>query len=78
MKKSNTAKVTDQSNVIQKMEESLIDLKCRSMKNNLIFSGLQYQKDEHVEEKLRNFLQNELKINHRIEFGNAHRFGKRL
>ncbi|CAG2185030.1 unnamed protein product [Mytilus edulis] len=46
------------------------------MKNNLIFSGLQYQKDEHVEEKLRNFLQNELKINHRIEFGNAHRFGK--
>ncbi|CAG2247120.1 unnamed protein product [Mytilus edulis] len=76
VKKSNTAKVTDQSNVIQKMEESLIDLKCRSMKNNLIFSGLQYQKDEHVEEKLRNFLQNELKINHRIEFGNAHRFGK--
>ena len=69
---------------IQKLKEEndrlkgkLLDMQCRSMKNNLIFNGLLEQPDENCEEKLRQFIHNEMKITHRIEFGNVHRFGKK-
>ncbi|CAG2251894.1 unnamed protein product [Mytilus edulis] len=61
---------------IEKLKSNILDLQCRSMKNNLIFSGLAYNKNENCEAKLRNFIYEELQIEHHIEFGNVHRFGK--
>ena len=60
---------------IQKLQENVLDLKCRSMKYNLVFSGLAYQNDENVTEKIRVFIKNELGILHHIDFVNVHRFG---
>lgn len=64
-------------NEINKLKDSILDLQCRSMKNNLIFKGLAFAKYENCEQKLQNFLYEELDIQHPIEFGNVHRFGKR-
>lgn len=62
---------------IEELENSVIDLQCRSMKNNLIFRNLIEHREEDTEQKLRMFLHQELGIEHHIAFGNVHRFGKR-
>ncbi|CAC5405340.1 unnamed protein product [Mytilus coruscus] len=59
------------------LEVDMTELKWRSMKNNLIFTGLGYQRDEDTELKVRDFIFNELLISDHIQFGNVHRFGKR-
>ena len=59
---------------IRKLKEDILDLKCRSMKNNLIFTGLHRVRNENTESLLRCFLENELGIDYHIEFGNVHRF----
>ena len=61
---------------IAALQDQLTDLRCRSMKNNLIFSGIRYTPNEDTEYVLRNFLSDELDIHYRISFGNVHRFGK--
>ena len=65
------------NNEIRELQESVIDLQCRSMKNNLIFTNLAEQPTEDVEIKLRTFIFEKLGIEHKIEIGNVHRFGKR-
>ena len=62
-----------QSKELEEMRNDILDLKCRSMKNNLIFTGLKYSQNENCEEKLRSFLYHELGIEHKIELGNVHR-----
>ena len=55
----------------------MTDLQCRSMKMNLVFTGLGGEdRDENVEAKLRLFLAQELQVDHHIHFGNIHRFGR--
>lgn len=44
------------SHSLRKLQETVEDLQCRSMKNNLIFTNLAEQPDEDVESKLRAFL----------------------
>lgn len=66
-----------ESNEIKKLREDILDLKCRSMKNNLIFTGLHRVPNENTEDLLRCFLYNELGIDYKIEFGNVHRFKTR-
>ena len=44
------------------MKESLLNLKCRSMKYNLVFTGLKETPYENTEENLRGFLRKELGI----------------
>ena len=61
----------------EKMKESLLDLKCRSMKYNLVFTGLKETPYYNTEQKLCGFLGQELGIEHWIEFGNVHGFGQR-
>jgi hypothetical protein len=39
-----------------KLKEGLLDVQCRSMKNNLIFTGLSEQEGENCEGLLRDFL----------------------
>ena len=65
------------NNKREEMKESILDLTCRSMKYNLVFTGLKETPYENTEERLRSFLGQELGIEHWIEFGNVHRFGQR-
>jgi hypothetical protein len=59
------------------IEENIDDLRWRSMKNNLVFTGLGNEnKEEDIEDKLRMFIKMELHIDQHIELGNVHRFGK--
>ncbi|XP_061173532.1 uncharacterized protein LOC133182697 [Saccostrea echinata] len=61
------------------MSDQVSDLQWRSMKSNLVFSGLGGEtNNEDNEAKLRDFLQYELGIGHYIQFGNVHRFGKHI
>ena len=78
IKSGNTSKSQiPTNNEIRELQESVIDLQCRSMKNNLIFTNLAEQPTEDVEIKLRTFIFEKLGIEHKIEIGNVHRFGKR-
>lgn len=61
---------------IKYLRDTVLDLQCRSMKNNLIFTGLAYRQSENCEQKLRDLIYEELGIEQHIEFGNVHRFGK--
>jgi hypothetical protein len=62
---------------IHDLKSKVLDLQCRSMKNNLVFTGLYQSQSENCENKLRGFIRQELEIDHYIEFGNIHRFGRR-
>lgn len=62
---------------IHDLKSKVLDLQCRSMKNNLVFTGLYQSQFENCENKLRGFIRQELEIDHYIEFGNIHRFGRR-
>ena len=60
-----------------KLRDTVTDLQWRSMKMNLIFTGLEGEStQENTESKLRDFLYFELGINDNIQFGNVHRFGR--
>ncbi|CAC5391291.1 unnamed protein product [Mytilus coruscus] len=65
------------SDTVRQLQDTVLDIKCRSMKNNLICSGLGFQADEHCEEKIQNFVQTELGKNYKISFWNVNRFGKK-
>ena len=60
----------------ESLKSTVLDLQCRSRKNNLIFTALHEVNNEHTEDLLRYFLYSELGIDYKIEFGNAHRFGR--
>lgn len=68
--------LSDIRNENEELKSDIIDLKCRSMKNNLIFNGLREPEGENTENLLRQFIRTELNIKHRMEFGNVHRFGR--
>ena len=58
-------------------DERITDLQYRSMKMNLVFTGLGGEsRNEDTEFKLRDFLKNELNIDYNMEFANVHRFGR--
>jgi hypothetical protein len=51
------------------LRNDITDLRCSSMKNNLIFTGLGYTRNENCENKLRDLLYHELNIDKHIELG---------
>ncbi|KAK3091803.1 hypothetical protein FSP39_022739 [Pinctada imbricata] len=57
------------------IKEQVLDLKCRSMKYNLVFSGISERRNENTEEILRSFIVEELGIDEYLDFTNVHRFG---
>ena len=64
-----------------KMEEKLIEVQWRGMRENLIFTGiaeknLPYGEFENVELTLKNFLRDEMNITQDIQFDRVHRVGK--
>lgn len=54
------------------LKENLIDLQCRSMRDNLIFTNIPYSDKENTEEVITEFLDAKLKLNH-IRIERAHR-----
>lgn len=62
---------------IGQLKDSIVDLQCRSMKYNLVFTGLGGEtKEEDTEGKLRDFIYFELGVDWKVEFCNVHRFGR--
>ena len=54
------------SEEIESLKSKVLDLQCHSMKNNLVFSGLRSNKFENCENKLRDFIRHEFRIDHYI------------
>ncbi len=67
-------KIETQENT--ELRAEILDLKCRSMEKNLIFSGLDYERNEHCVMKIQRFLQSELQLPYSVNLEKAHRFGK--
>ncbi|CAC5379037.1 unnamed protein product [Mytilus coruscus] len=65
-----------EKSIIKELQQTILDLKCRSMKNNLVFNGLTYHQSEDCEAKLQTFINRELGIEYMVTLGNVHRFGK--
>lgn len=61
----------------EELSDQITDLRCRSMKYNLIFSGIYENDHENTEEVLRDFMARNLDIDHQVEFTSVHRFGKK-
>ncbi|XP_048759528.2 uncharacterized protein LOC125669122 [Ostrea edulis] len=59
-----------------KLQNSVIDLKARSMRDNLVFSGIPEDKSEDTEEVLQEFLQRKCKLDYEIQFERVHRMGR--
>jgi hypothetical protein len=57
------------------MQKSIVDLKSRSMRDNLVFCGI-HEEREDCEKILQEFLRNKLKISQDISFERVHRTGK--
>lgn len=60
----------------KKLEEYVTELKCHSVRNNLIFSGLPYENIENCEQIIKKYLCIEMGINQNLEIENVHRFSK--
>ena len=68
----------DQNDKENKLRSEIVDLKCRSMRDNLLFFQIPEEKDENCETKLLNFIENELGIvnaSTQIQLHRAHRVG---
>ena len=63
----------------KRMKESIIDFQARSMRDNLVFSGIPEQADEDPELTIKNFIQTHLKLPanavKNITFHRVHRLG---
>lgn len=55
---------------------SVIDLKARSMRDNLVFTGIQEDDREDTEEVLQTFLHRNFKLGNDIQYERVHRVGK--
>ena len=74
--KSNEGEIEKLTEKNEELSEQILDLRCRSMKYNLIFTGICEEKHENTEKVLRNFLAEQLEIEFNIEFTSVHRFDK--
>lgn len=61
----------------KELEEQLLDLQTRSMRENLIFSGIEEKPHENVENVLHEFIRDKLKIQEVISIDRCHRIGVR-
>ncbi|XP_062570261.1 uncharacterized protein LOC134232323 [Saccostrea cucullata] len=58
------------------LQESITDLRSRSMRDNLVFCGIPEKRNENCEVVLRNFIKDKMKIYDYISFERVHRMGK--
>ena len=64
------------------LRETLLDVQCRSMRDNLIFTGIPEKTEEDPEKTVKNFMCEHLKISentvNEISFHRVHRIGRKL
>lgn len=80
-----TEEIDDLREMYEEIKEQVLDVKCRSMKYNLIFSGIDEkawdsgEHSENSEETIKTFIKEKLKIPNadEIPMANVHRIGKR-
>lgn len=58
------------------LQESIIDLKSRSMRDNLVFSGIHEERGENTEEILQEFIKRKFRIDYDVSFERVHRMGR--
>ncbi|KAK3095745.1 hypothetical protein FSP39_018472 [Pinctada imbricata] len=58
------------------LRETVKDLQCRSMRDNLVFSGIHESSHEDTEEVLQNFIRDELELTQDFNFERVHRIGR--
>jgi hypothetical protein len=58
------------------MKKTVIDFKARSMRDNLVFSGIREEEREDTEAVLQDFLQRKFKLDYKVSFERMHRIGK--
>ncbi|XP_041376613.1 uncharacterized protein LOC121389063 [Gigantopelta aegis] len=59
------------------LHDCVLDLQTRSMRDNLIFNGIEEKDDEETEEILQTFLKDKMKIESSINFDRVHRLGRK-
>ena len=59
----------------EEIQEKVTDQQCRSMKYNLIFTGIEESRDEDSEEVVKNFIEKQLKVEDDVQLANVHRIG---
>lgn len=59
------------------LQKSVVDLKSRSMRENLVFSGIPEHDEKDCEEVIQNFLKTRLKLDNNISFKRVHKMGER-
>ncbi|KAJ8315564.1 hypothetical protein KUTeg_007714, partial [Tegillarca granosa] len=70
---------TSVQNIDIKLRDKILQLQSRTMRHNLVFSGITEEPyPENSELLVKNFIKNNLDITEEIEFENVHRFGRRL
>lgn len=62
---------------VNQLENEIVELKWRSMSNNLIFTGVKYEEGEDTEVLLKNFISKTMGIKKNIAFTYVHRFGNK-
>ena len=69
--------ITTLHNKVKQQNESILDLQCRSMRDNLVFTGLPAEPNENPETTLKSFLSNKMKVPNatKITFDRVHRSG---
>ncbi|XP_062616814.1 uncharacterized protein LOC134278517 [Saccostrea cucullata] len=65
-------------NKFEDLNERHLDLQTRSMRDNLVFSGIPETEEENTEEVLKEFIRAEMNITEVPQFHRVHRMGKRL
>jgi hypothetical protein len=63
---------------VQQQQETIIDLQCRSMRENVIINGIEEAPEEkwhQTKDKVRDFIKDELKIEQELPIDRAHRMG---
>lgn len=62
--------------VSENLQNSVTDLKARSMRDNLLFSGIPEERHEDTEAVLQEFIQKKYKLDYEVPFERVHRMGK--
>lgn len=76
-----TNSVKELQRAVSLLQEGMTDLKCRSMRNNLIFSNIPEVRGEDTEKTIRNFMEESLKTDkkvvEKIDIARCHRYNQK-
>lgn len=63
--------------VRDELKEDMLDLRCRSMRDNLLFCGIPEEEAEDCEETVRRFMCDKMRVRKDINFERVHRIGRK-